>query len=41
MYSELKLKKKLLFIYLFFEMVLDREIKNKRVLDREIKIKGC
>ena len=43
MHSKLKLSKKIKFIiYLFiFEIVLDRKIKNKKVLDRKIKTKGC
>ena len=43
MHSKLKLSFFFKFIiYLFiFEIVLDREIKNKRVLDRKIKTKGC
>jgi len=42
MHSKLKLSKKIIDYFLFiFEMVLDRKIKNKRVLDREIKTKGC
>ena len=38
MHSKLKLSKKINLLFIF-EMVLDREIKNKRVLDREIKTK--
>ena len=43
MHSKLKLSIffKFIIILFIFEMVLDREIKNKRMLDREIKTKGC
>ena len=41
MHSKLKLSKKNYDLFIIFEMVLDREIKNKRVLDKKIKTKQC